>query len=48
MQLPLLPSDSHICNELADYWLHNARMEHAAIGAFARLELELLSVGAAP
>ncbi|MCR4302308.1 MAG: hypothetical protein NUV51_11910, partial [Sulfuricaulis sp.] len=32
--------------QLADYWLVAARMEHAAVGAFARFVLQLLAFGA--
>ncbi len=46
--LPPLPEDALTRQKLGEYWLHNARMEHASIGAFARLSLELLSLGAPP
>jgi hypothetical protein len=48
MKLPPLPEDRIIREKLTEYWLQNARMEHAAIGAFARLSLELLSLGSPP
>ena len=46
--LPSLPEDTVTRQKLGEYWLHNARMEHASIAAFARLSLELLSLGAPP
>lgn len=33
-------------HELADQWLADAQLEHASVAAFARLTLELLSLGA--
>ena len=32
----------------AEHWLHMARTEHASVAAFARLSLELMSLGAPP
>ncbi len=48
LKLPGIPTDIGTQKILASYWTRVAFMEHAAIGAFARLTLELLSLGATP
>ena len=48
LYLPSMPTDSNTRSILAQYWYRVAFMEHASIGAFTRLILELLSLGAIP
>ena len=43
-----LPHDPDVRAQLRDAWLADAAMEHASVASFARLALELLSVGAPP
>lgn len=44
--IPVASLDSELCDQLADWWLAAARMEHASVASFARLVLELMAVGA--
>jgi hypothetical protein len=40
------PQDGALIERLRDHWLASARYEHASVAAFARVSLQLLSLGA--
>ncbi len=48
IELDAPPSVTELAPQLADHWSRVGRMEHASIAAFARLSLQLISLGAPP